>query len=102
MPAINVSCHTGRSNIAHDLQVTLKDGASADQLDKAKSDVKSQGGKITKEFKLIKGFTYVDFIHSSQRVWLMTCSAEFPEDSTHTLSTNEHIDVEADSEVKTQ
>jgi len=28
--------------------------------------------------------------------------AEFPEDSTHTLSTNEHIDVEADSEVKTQ
>lgn len=29
-------------------------------------------------------------------------SAEFPEDKVHTLSTNEHVTVEADSEVKTQ
>ncbi|PNS21065.1 hypothetical protein CAC42_3402 [Sphaceloma murrayae] len=70
MPAINVS---------------LKDGASTTELDKAKKQVTDQGGKIVNEFKLIKGFT-----------------AEFPADKVHTLKTNEHLDVEADSEVKTQ
>ena len=40
-------------------QVTLKSGADKDQLDKAKSQVQEQGGKITNEFSLIKGFTYV-------------------------------------------
>ncbi|KAH9812646.1 peptidase inhibitor i9 [Teratosphaeria destructans] len=70
MPAINVS---------------LKDGASADQLDAAKKQVTDQGGKIVNEFKLIKGFT-----------------AEFPADKVHTLKTNEHLIVEADSEVRTQ
>jgi len=29
-------------------------------------------------------------------------SAEFPEDKVHSLSTNDHITVEADSEVRTQ
>ncbi|PVH99737.1 hypothetical protein DM02DRAFT_672470 [Periconia macrospinosa] len=67
------------------INVTLKSGASKEELDKAKSHVQEQGGKITNEFTLIKGFT-----------------AEFPEDKVHTLSTNDHITVEADSEVKTQ
>ncbi|CAI6334081.1 unnamed protein product [Periconia digitata] len=67
------------------INVTLKSGADKDQLDKAKSQVQEQGGKITNEFTLIKGFT-----------------AEFPEDKVHTLSTNDHVTVEADSEVKTQ
>ncbi|KAI9686321.1 MAG: hypothetical protein M1820_010645 [Bogoriella megaspora] len=70
MPAINVS---------------LKDGADAAELDKAKQTVEEQGGKITHNFKLIKGFT-----------------AEFPADKVHTLSSNDHINVEADQEVKTQ
>ena len=29
-------------------------------------------------------------------------SAEFPNDAVHSLATNDHINVEADSEVKTQ
>ncbi|KAK1088172.1 hypothetical protein LTR33_000682 [Friedmanniomyces endolithicus] len=73
MPSINAS------------QVSLKDGASADQLDAAKKQVTDQGGKITNEFKLIKGFT-----------------AEFPADKVHSLQSNEHLNVEADGQVKTQ
>ncbi|KAL0264929.1 hypothetical protein SLS55_000883 [Diplodia seriata] len=67
------------------INVTLKEGASADQLDNAKKQVQDQGGKVTHEFKLIKGFT-----------------AEFPEDSVHSLETNDHVTVEADQVVKTQ
>lgn len=40
-------------------QVTLKPEASHEDFEKAKKDVESKGGKITHEFKLIKGFTYV-------------------------------------------
>jgi len=39
------------------LQVSLKDGADASELDKAKKQVTDQGGKVTKELKLIKGFS---------------------------------------------
>ncbi|TKA83915.1 hypothetical protein B0A55_00179 [Friedmanniomyces simplex] len=66
------------------INVSLKDGASADQLDAAKKQVTDQGGKIVNEFKLIKGFT-----------------AEFPADKVHTLQSNEHLNVEADGQVKT-
>ncbi|KAF2198107.1 hypothetical protein GQ43DRAFT_474844 [Delitschia confertaspora ATCC 74209] len=65
--------------------VTLKDGANPTELENAKKAVTDKGGKITNEFTLIKGFT-----------------AEFPEDSVQALESNEHITVEADSEVKTQ
>ncbi|KAF2816913.1 uncharacterized protein BDZ99DRAFT_456713 [Mytilinidion resinicola] len=67
------------------VNVTLKSGANASELENAKKTVTDKGGKITNEFKLIKGFT-----------------AEFPADSVSALETNEHITVEADSEVKTQ
>lgn len=67
------------------INVTLKEGASADELEKAKKSVADQGGKVTHEFKLIKGFT-----------------AEFPADTVHSLATNDHVTVEADQEVKTQ
>ncbi|KAK3628567.1 hypothetical protein LTR56_018510 [Elasticomyces elasticus] len=84
------------------INVSLKDGASAEQLDayvkylpgrthgltnsySAKKQVTEQGGKIINEFKLIKGFT-----------------AEFPEDKVHTLQSNEHLNVENDGQVKTQ
>ncbi|KAB2578070.1 Uncharacterized protein DIS24_g4742 [Lasiodiplodia hormozganensis] len=67
------------------INVTLKEGASAEELDNAKKSVQDQGGKVTHEFKLIKGFT-----------------AEFPEGTVHSLATNEHVTVEADQVVKTQ
>nr|POE61060.1 hypothetical protein CFP56_64769 [Quercus suber] len=68
------------------INVSLKDGGSADALDAAKKQVTQQGGKIVNEFKLIKGFT-----------------AEFPADkAAHTLSSNEHINVENDGKVTTQ
>ncbi|KAL1305432.1 hypothetical protein AAFC00_002316 [Neodothiora populina] len=67
------------------INVSLKDGADSAQLEQAKKQVTEQGGKITTEFKLIKGFT-----------------AEFPEDKVHTLESNDHINVEADQVVKTQ
>ncbi|GAB1742114.1 hypothetical protein NU219Hw_g7501t1 [Hortaea werneckii] len=69
----------------HNQQVSLKEGASADQLDAAKKQCSDQGGKIVHEFKLVKGFT-----------------AEFPADKVHTLSSNEHINVEDDKQVTTQ
>ncbi|KAF2154369.1 hypothetical protein K461DRAFT_320507 [Myriangium duriaei CBS 260.36] len=67
------------------INVSLKDGADKQELEKAKKQVTDQGGKIINEFKLIQGFT-----------------AEFPEDKVHTLESNNHIDVEADAEVTTQ
>ncbi|KAM0724199.1 hypothetical protein Q7P37_000081 [Cladosporium fusiforme] len=67
------------------INVSLKEGASAEQLDAAKKQCTDQGGKIEHEFKLVKGFT-----------------ASFPEDKVHTLSSNEHINVENDSTVTTQ
>jgi hypothetical protein len=44
------------------LQVTLKSGASKDELESAKKLVTEQGGKITKEFSLINGFTCVPIL----------------------------------------
>ena len=44
---------------ANETQVTLKPDASPEDFEQAKKDVESKGGKITHEFKLIKGFTYV-------------------------------------------
>ncbi|KAM0692823.1 hypothetical protein Q7P36_007379 [Cladosporium allicinum] len=67
------------------INVSLKDGASKDKLEEAKKHCTDQGGKIEHEFKLVPGFT-----------------ASFPEDKVHSLSTNEHINVENDGEVKTQ
>ncbi|MCJ1282215.1 hypothetical protein MMC26_001538 [Xylographa opegraphella] len=65
--------------------VTLKENASPEELSKAKETAKSQGGEITHEFSLIKGFT-----------------VKYPDDKMSTLESNEHIHVEKDGEVKTQ
>ncbi|KAK7518047.1 hypothetical protein IWX49DRAFT_50169 [Phyllosticta citricarpa] len=67
------------------VNVTLKEGASPEELEKAKKTVTDQGGKIINEFKLIKGFT-----------------AELPADNVSILSTNDHITVEEDGIVTTQ
>lgn len=43
--------------------------------------------------------------HDQSTEWLtdtLHCRAEFPADKVHTLSSNEHIEVEKDGEVKTQ
>ncbi|ETS82489.1 hypothetical protein PFICI_04365 [Pestalotiopsis fici W106-1] len=66
--------------------VTCKDDASPEQVAAAKQHAKDQGGKITHEYSLIKGF-----------------AVEFPKDSVQTLESHEHVKaVEADQEMKTQ
>ncbi|RMY35420.1 hypothetical protein D0866_04619 [Hortaea werneckii] len=83
-------------------QVSLKEGASADQLDAAKKQCSDQGGKIVHEFKLVKGFTYNDTEIRADKVFFAHIRAEFPADKVHTLSSNEHINVEDDKQVTTQ
>ncbi|KAJ8114145.1 hypothetical protein OPT61_g3906 [Boeremia exigua] len=65
--------------------VTLKPEASPEDFEQAKKDVEAKGGKITHEFKLIKGFT-----------------AELPDDLVSTFESNDKITVEKDGEVTTQ
>ncbi|KAF2747904.1 hypothetical protein M011DRAFT_486298 [Sporormia fimetaria CBS 119925] len=65
--------------------ITLKDGSSKEELDAAKKKVTDQGGKITNEFTIIPGFT-----------------AEFPEDKISVLQSDDKLNVEPDSEVRTQ
>lgn len=65
--------------------VTLKEGASPEELENAKKTVEDQGGKITHTFSLIKGFT-----------------VEFPPNAVYALKSNNHITVEADGKVTTQ
>ncbi|KAK6441803.1 hypothetical protein LTR95_001969 [Oleoguttula sp. CCFEE 5521] len=86
------------------INISLKEGASPDQLESAKKQVTEQGGKIEHEFKLVKGFTYVGPLLRQTRGHKAdeARSASFPADKVHSLSSNEHINVEADGEVKTQ
>ncbi|RMZ74737.1 hypothetical protein DV737_g5783, partial [Chaetothyriales sp. CBS 132003] len=65
--------------------VTLKENASVDELQKAKAKATADGGEIKHEFTLIKGFT-----------------VEFPDDKVGVLQSNEHVHVEEDREFKTQ
>ncbi|EAW14199.1 uncharacterized protein ACLA_072320 [Aspergillus clavatus NRRL 1] len=65
--------------------VTLKQDAPPEELEKAKETAKSQGGTIKHEFSLIKGFT-----------------VEYPEDHVGPLQSNDHVHVEEDQEVRTQ
>ncbi|CAG7566569.1 unnamed protein product [Fusarium equiseti] len=66
--------------------VTCKDDASDEQVQAAKDHAKNQGGKITHEYSLIKGF-----------------AVQFDSDSVQTLESHEHVQaVEPDGEMKTQ
>ncbi|KAH8705193.1 hypothetical protein BGW36DRAFT_421761 [Talaromyces proteolyticus] len=65
--------------------VTLKDSAPQEQLEKAKEEARKNGGTIKHEYKIIKGFT-----------------VEYPDDQVNVLETNEHIHVEQDGMVSTQ
>jgi hypothetical protein len=99
------------------VQVTLKPEASPEDFEQAKKDVESKGGKITHEFKLIKGFTYVSpfsalspgpTTHQPHHPKFgsldtnTTPSAELPDDLVSTFESNDKITVEKDSEVTTQ
>ncbi|KAI0903533.1 hypothetical protein F4824DRAFT_499151 [Ustulina deusta] len=66
--------------------VTCKSDATPEQVEGAKQHAKDQGGKITHEYKIIKGF-----------------AVEFPQDQINTLESYEHVQgVELDQEMKTQ
>ncbi|KAK4159188.1 peptidase inhibitor I9 [Cladorrhinum sp. PSN259] len=66
--------------------VTLKDNASDEDLAQAKQKIKDQGGDITHEYSLIKGFAYT-----------------VPEGTVQTLDSEPYVEaVEQDQEVRTQ
>ncbi|KAF2479453.1 hypothetical protein BDY17DRAFT_303893 [Neohortaea acidophila] len=67
------------------VNVSLKKGASEDKYEEAKKQVTEHGGKITREFSIVKGFT-----------------ADIPDDKVSALESNEHITVERDGKVTTQ
>ncbi|MCJ1249472.1 hypothetical protein MMC30_006696 [Trapelia coarctata] len=84
--------------------VTLKENASPEELAKAKATAESQGGKIVEEFALIKGFTYISLNLNSELnlILRILVSVEYPDDHVGVLESNDHINVEKDSEVTTQ
>ena len=70
----------------------------------AKQHAIDQGGKITHEYSLIKGFAYVPG-QLNDNVHELTCipngSVTFDKDAVTTLESNEHVQaVELDKEVK--
>ncbi|KAF5668590.1 hypothetical protein FHETE_5222 [Fusarium heterosporum] len=66
--------------------VTCKDDASDEQVQSAKQHAKDQGGKITHEYSLIKGF-----------------AVQYDDGAIQTLESHEHVKaVELDSEMRTQ
>ncbi|KAI8628254.1 peptidase inhibitor I9 [Xylariaceae sp. FL1651] len=66
--------------------VTCSKDATPEQVELAKKHAQDQGGKITHDYKLIKGF-----------------AVEFPADSISTLESYEHVQaVELDQEMRTQ
>ncbi|KAI0593098.1 hypothetical protein F4809DRAFT_596586 [Biscogniauxia mediterranea] len=66
--------------------VTCNPDATPEQVAAAKKHAQDQGGKITHEYNLIKGF-----------------AVSFPQDSITTLESHEHVKaVELDGEMKTQ
>ncbi|KXJ92473.1 hypothetical protein Micbo1qcDRAFT_204448 [Microdochium bolleyi] len=66
--------------------VTCKEDATPDDVKALKQQVRDQGGNITHEYNLIKGF-----------------AVTYPEDAVQTLENHEHVKaVEADQEVRTQ
>lgn len=66
--------------------VTCKQGATDEQVNSAKEHAKSQGGTITHEYNLIKGF-----------------AVKFDDDAIIALEAHEHVEsVEADGEMRIQ
>ncbi|KAI9901530.1 hypothetical protein N3K66_003347 [Trichothecium roseum] len=66
--------------------VSCKDDARDEDVSEAKQHARDQGGKITHEYKLIKGF-----------------AVEFPDGSVTTLESHPHVKaVEADGQMTTQ
>jgi len=65
--------------------VTLKEGGSVEELEKAKERAKNEGGVIRYVYKIIKGFT-----------------VEYPDDHVSILKSNKDLHVEQDGPVRTQ
>jgi len=65
--------------------VTLKEGGSVEELEKAKERAKNEGGVIRHVYKIIKGFT-----------------VEYPDDHVTVLKSNKDLHVEQDGPVRTQ
>ncbi|OXV09057.1 hypothetical protein Egran_03176 [Elaphomyces granulatus] len=65
--------------------VTLKEGGSEAELEKAKQDAKNEGGEIRHVYKIIKGFT-----------------VEYPDDHVTALKSNKDLHVELDGPVRIQ
>ncbi|KAH8427397.1 uncharacterized protein LDX57_005112 [Aspergillus melleus] len=65
--------------------VTLKKDSPPEELQKAKEQVRKEGGTIKHEYTLIKGFT-----------------VDFSDDLVRTFESSEHIHVEQDGEMRTQ
>ncbi|KAJ5142877.1 uncharacterized protein N7515_001664 [Penicillium bovifimosum] len=66
--------------------ITCKPDATDDDVQAVKEHARGQGGEITHEYSLIKGF-----------------AVSFPDDTAHTLESHPHVEnVEADSKVHTQ
>ncbi|KAF5025469.1 hypothetical protein F66182_2445 [Fusarium sp. NRRL 66182] len=66
--------------------ITCKEDASPEQVEEAKQHARDQGGEITHEYNLIKGF-----------------AVKFEEGSVQTLESHPHVQaVEADQEMKIQ
>ncbi|KAL4726839.1 hypothetical protein ACLX1H_005729 [Fusarium chlamydosporum] len=66
--------------------VTCKEDATDDQVQSAKQHAIDQGGKITQEYSIIKGF-----------------AVKFDDDAVQTLESHEHVHaVEPDGEMRTQ
>ncbi|KFH44558.1 hypothetical protein ACRE_046510 [Hapsidospora chrysogenum ATCC 11550] len=66
--------------------VTCKEDASPEQVEAVKQHARDQGGKIEREYNIIKGF-----------------SVAYPEDSVTALEQHEHVKgVEKDQVMKTQ
>ncbi|OQD80205.1 hypothetical protein PENANT_c038G00181 [Penicillium antarcticum] len=82
--------------------VTCKQDASDEDVQAVKQHSIDQGGKISHEYSLIKGFAVSRF-PKTQTADQIPFSVEFPDSVVNTLESHPHVEnVEADSEVKTQ
>ncbi|KAI2824768.1 hypothetical protein CBS147343_9698 [Aspergillus niger] len=69
----------------HQYIVSLKKESPPEELEKAKKTATDNGGKIVKEFALVKGFV-----------------VQYDDEQVSTLESSDHIHVEKDSEVSIQ
>ncbi|KAL6860517.1 hypothetical protein ACO1O0_004545 [Amphichorda felina] len=90
--------------------ITCKEDASPEQVEAVKKHARDQGGKIEREFKIIKGFSYVPPRYCTPTITTLQrtradrdTSVSFDDGTVTTLENNEHVKgVELDGVMKTQ